>query len=51
MSKISDEVMKTIVAINEYISKYGNAEVIDKYYQTYGTYEGIIEYLNNLEKS
>lgn len=50
MNNFSNEVMKTIFVINDYINKYGNIEVIDKYYQTHGTYMGIIEYLNNLEK-
>lgn len=50
MSDFVNKTMKIIVAIQHYIDKNGNAEAIDKYYQTHGTYKGIIEYLNNLEK-
>ena len=48
MSNVSNEVMEIIFAIQHYIDKTGNTEAIDKYYQTYGTYSGIVEYLNDL---
>lgn len=41
--------MENIAAIQYYIDKTGNTEAIDKYYQTYGTYSGIVEYLNCLD--
>lgn len=49
MDNFSRQVMEIITAIQRYIDKNGNAEAIDKYYQTHGTYKGIIEYLNGLE--
>ncbi len=51
MDDFSDNVMKTIFSINDYVNKNGNKTVIDKYYQTYGTYRGIIKYLNVIEKN
>ena len=48
MNNISNEVMKIIAAIQSYIDKTGSVEAIDKYYQIYGTYSGIVEYLNDL---
>ena len=48
MNNISHEVMEIIAAIQSYIDKTGSPEAIDKYYQIYGTYSGIVEYLNCL---
>lgn len=42
--------MEIITAIQHYIDKTGSTEVIDKYYQTHGTYSRIVEYLNGIEK-
>lgn len=41
--------MEIITAIQHYINKTGSAEIIDKYYQTHGTYSGIVEYLNDID--
>lgn len=41
--------MEIITVIQSYINKNGNTEAIDQYYQTNGTYEGIIDYLSELE--
>lgn len=49
MKSFSNEVMEIITAIQSYINKNGNTEAIDRYYQTNGTYEGIIDYLSELE--
>ena len=43
--KITNDVMTTIRAIKEYKDKYGNTVEIDRYYNTFGTYKGIEEYL------
>ena len=40
-----EDTMKIISAINEYKSKYGDIEVIQKYYSEHKTFDGIIEYL------
>ena len=50
MKNISNEVMEIITAIKHYIDKTGNTEIIDQYYQTHGTYSGIVEYLNGVYK-
>lgn len=50
MSNFANETMKIISAIQSYIDKHGNKEVIDVYYQKHGTYNGIVEYLNDIEK-
>lgn len=50
MNTFSIETMATIAAVQRYIDKYQNTEAIDKYYQEHGTYAGIIEYLNKMEK-
>ena len=49
MKNISNEVMEIITAIQHYIDKTRSTEIIDKYYQTHGTYSGIVEYLNGLD--
>ena len=50
MDNMTNKTMRIISAIRQYIDKHGNKEVIDKYYQTHGTYSGIVEYLNVIEK-
>ena len=35
----------------QYKDKYGNTQIIDEYYQLHGTYDGIIEKLNNDQKN
>lgn len=50
MSDFANETTKMIFAIQRYIDKHGNKNVIDEYYQKYGTHSGIVEYLNNIEK-
>ena len=49
MKDISNEVMEIIAAIQHFIDKTGSTEIIDKYYQTYGTYTGIVEYLKGID--
>ena len=49
MKNISNELMEIITAIQHYIDKTGNTEIIEKYYHTHGTYSGIVGYLNCLE--
>ena len=49
MKNFFNEVMQIIATIQHYIDKTGNTEIIDKYYQTHGTYSGIVEYLNCLD--
>lgn len=49
MKSFSNEFMEIITAIQHYIDKTGSTEIIDKYYQTHGTYSGIVEYLNGLD--
>lgn len=50
MKSFAIEIMKIIAAIQRYVDKHGNIDAINKYYQTYGTYSGIVEYLNDIEK-
>ena len=49
MKDISNEVMEIIAAMQHFIDKTGSTEIIDKYYQTYGTYTGIVEYLKGID--
>ena len=42
--------MQIINTIKKYKDKYGNTQIIDEYYQLHGTYDGIIEKLNNDQK-
>lgn len=44
-----DDVMRTINAIDDFIKRNGNIKVIENYYKKYGTYNGIVEYLNKIE--
>ena len=48
--KITNDVMTTIRAIKEYKDKYGNTVEIDRYYNTFGTYKRIEEYLQKLNR-
>lgn len=50
MSNIVDETMLIINAIDEYIKKNPDSEEVEKYYLTHGTFDGIVEYLNDLTK-
>lgn len=50
MKSFSIEIMKIIAAIQRYVDRHGNIEIINKYYQTHGTYNGIVEYLNDVER-
>ena len=43
---VTDNSQDFIEAIKKYKDKHENTQLIDKYYQTHGTYTGIIEYLN-----
>ena len=42
--------MQIIDTIKKYKDKYGNTQIIDRYYELHGTYNGIIEQLNDSEK-
>ena len=48
--QLTDEIMITIRAIKEYKEKYGNTVEIDWYCNTFGTYKGIGEYLQKLNR-
>lgn len=41
--------MKTINAIQKHREKFGNDEVIIRYYKTHGSFDGIIEFLKDVE--
>ena len=49
MDNFVEDTIQIIEAIKKYKDKHENTQLIDKYYQTHGTYTGIIEYLNCLE--
>ena len=49
ISDISKTVMKTINAIQKHREKFGNDEVIIRYYKTHGSFDGIIEFLKDVE--
>ena len=46
MDNFVEDTIQIIEAIKKYKDKHENTQLIDKYYQTHGTYTGIIEYLN-----
>ena len=50
MSNNVDETMLIINVIDEYIKKNPDSEEVEKYYLTHGTFDGIVEYLNDLTK-
>lgn len=50
MNNLAIETMEIISAIQSYVNKHGNKQIIDEYYQKHGTYSGIVEYLNDIEK-
>ena len=45
--QLTNDIMTTIRAIKEYKEKYGNTVEIDWYYNTFGTYKGIADHLQN----
>ena len=45
-----DNVMQTINVINGFIKRNGNIKVIENYYKKHGTYDGLVEYLSNIEE-
>ncbi len=49
--KFTNEIMTTIRAIKEYKEKHGNTIEIDRYYKTFGTYKGIEDYVQKLNKA
>lgn len=51
MSKFTDEIMVTIETIKEFIKNNPNSDAVEKYYLTHGTFTGIVEYLNEINKS
>lgn len=48
--KFVNETMSTIRVIKEYKEKHGNTIEIDRYYKTSGTYKGIEDYLQKLNR-
>lgn len=50
MNDFVKDTMQIIEAIKKYKDKYGNTQIIDKYFQMHGSYNGIIEELNDSEK-
>ena len=48
--EFTNEIMTTIRAIKEYKEKHGNTIEIDRYYKTFGTYKGIEDYLQKLNR-
>ena len=50
MNNFANETVEIITAIQGYIDKHGNADAVEKYYQEHGSYKGIVEYLNNIDK-
>ena len=48
--KLTNDIMTTICAIKEYKEKYGNTVEVDRYYKTFGTYKGIEDYLQKLNR-
>ena len=48
--KFTNEIMSTIRAIKEYKEKHGNTIEIDRYYKNFGTYKGIEDYLQKLNR-
>ena len=48
--KFVNETMSTIHVIKEYKEKHGNTIEIDRYYKTFGTYKGIEDYLQKLNR-
>lgn len=47
-NSFSENTMEIINAIKEYRDKHGDDGVVEKYYQTHGTYTGIDVYLKQL---
>ena len=50
MDDFVKDTMHIIKAIKKHKDKYGNTKIIDEYYWLHGTYDGIIEKLNNAQK-
>ena len=48
--KFVNETMSTIRVIKEYKKKHGNTIEMDRYYKTFGTYKGIEDYLQKLNR-
>ena len=48
--QLTNDIMTTIRAIKEYKETHGNTLEINRYYKTFGTYKGIAEYLQKLNR-
>lgn len=48
--KFAKKILTTIRAIKEYKEKHGNTIEIDLYYDIFGTYKGIEDYLQKLNR-
>ena len=51
MSSFTEEAIAIIRSVLRYKEKHGNDDAIKAYYQTYGTFNGLVEYLDSLESS
>lgn len=49
MNKFVNETIEIINAIQRYIDKHGNADVVEKYYQEHGSYKGVVKYLEEVD--
>ena len=49
--KLTNDIMTTIRAIKEYKETHGNTLEINRYYKIFGTYKGIEDYLQKLNKA
>ena len=50
MNDFVSKVMKTIASIQQHIEKNGTGDVVEKHCQEHGSYKGIVEYLNDIDK-
>lgn len=51
MNGFKEEASVIVSSILKYKEKYGNDDTIKEYYQTHGTFNGIVEYLESLQAS
>lgn len=51
MSNFTDEIMLIIETIKEYIKNNPNSKAVEEYYLIHGTFTGIVEYLDKINKS
>lgn len=51
MSTFTDKTMLIIETIKEFMRKNPNSDAVEKFYLSHGTFNGIVEYLNNLMRA